>query len=379
MDGRKDHSLNWLRMARALLAATLLALLGSAPAMAANSIGDTAGQAASGLGSASDQVDNSAATLPHPVQSGGPAAAANAPAATQSAPSPATGSGPLTTSQSASHAPTVATPLPTSAAQVTNASQSVPAPPPVKASGIVGSAPPASAPVQTIAQAAPPTSVPAAAPNLTGSSSAAVRPVTPLPVMGTATGASKRVSQLSTTMPLAHGVPLPGVAQPLAGVSGSTGGHTTSAPPRSSADSLPTPVGGHVPALAVPARVRPNHAKTPSGTGGALAFGASAAASLAGLAATTPTVASRLASTPGSPLVAGAAQRSFPSAPAPAPEPLTGGSSPSSAAAAAVGFLIFLGLAGLLVLGAPSVARRLRLAGESCGASAFVLIPERPG
>jgi hypothetical protein len=66
-----------------------------------------------------------------------------------------------------------------------------------------------------------------------------------------------------------------------------------------------------------------------------------------------------------------------PSAPSPTPGPLDG-SSPAFAGTPGFGFLIFL-LAGLLVLGAPFAARKLRLAGESCGASAFVLIPERPG
>jgi hypothetical protein len=69
----------------------------------------------------------------------------------------------------------------------------------------------------------------------------------------------------------------------------------------------------------------------------------------------------------------------LPDAPPPAPAPPTGGGSPASADAPGTGFLILLALAGLLSLGAPSVARKLRLAGESCGASAFVLIPERPG
>jgi hypothetical protein len=110
-----------------------------------------------------------------------------------------------------------------------------------------------------------------------------------------------------------------------------------------------------------------------------LAYASSGGASFAALAAGTSTLVSVLASVPASRLVSGPAQSSFRSAPASPPEPLTGGASPSSAATSGFGFSIFLGLAGLLVLGASCVARRPRLAGESCGAPAFALIPERPG
>jgi hypothetical protein len=121
-----------------------------------------------------------------------------------------------------------------------------------------------------------------------------------------------------------------------------------------------------------------------TGTGGVLAYASGAlaggvpalwtAAALTGVPAQTAGSASRL---PDSRSGAGASTE--PSAPSPAPAPAPDGSSPSSAAAAGVGFLIFLGLAGLLLLGGPSAARRMRLAGESYGVSAFVLIPERPG
>jgi hypothetical protein len=350
MDGRKNHSLNWLRTARAILAATVLALLGSAPAMAADPIGETAGQAASGVSSVADQVDHSAATIVQPVASRDVAPAASAQAATQSARSPATR--------------TVR--LATSAPRMASTRHSVPASPRVKAGGPTSRTSPATAPAASVTSAAH---------SFTGSSSAAAKPVTPLGsgLMGTAAGATRPVSQLSSATALAHGGPLPSVAQSLA--SGSVDGHAASSLALSSGESFSSALmAGHVPAPTVPA-----WAKTPSGTAGVLAYASSGGASLAGLAASTSTLVSVLASVPASRLVSGPAQSSFRSAPAPPPEPLTGGASPSAAATSGFGFSIFLGLAGLLVLGASSVARRARLAGESCGAPAFALIPERPG
>jgi hypothetical protein len=129
---------------------------------------------------------------------------------------------------------------------------------------------------------------------------------------------------------------------------------------------------------ATPSTVR---SADPTGLGGTLAYTATAAGPSGVLAWTAQPALTRVGA-PGSIESGGARspQRSvFPSAPAPTPAPLTGGGSPSSAEAPGSGFLILLGLAGLLLLGAPSVARRLRLAGESWSVPAFVLIPERPG
>jgi hypothetical protein len=62
-----------------------------------------------------------------------------------------------------------------------------------------------------------------------------------------------------------------------------------------------------------------------------------------------------------------------------APVPMPSGVPGSAAGAFGVAFLVLLTLAGLLLLGVPSAIRRLQLAAEPRLATAFALIPERPG
>jgi hypothetical protein len=88
-------------------------------------------------------------------------------------------------------------------------------------------------------------------------------------------------------------------------------------------------------------------------------------------------VASTIAGSPSEGGHGGAAISSPPVGPAPSPAP--GGA--AGAATGAAGFAplsTFLSLAGLLLLGAPRVLRRLRLSCEPWLAGCFVLVPERP-
>jgi len=67
-----------------------------------------------------------------------------------------------------------------------------------------------------------------------------------------------------------------------------------------------------------------------------------------------------------------------PLTPAPGPAPGGGAGAATGAGASGAGVSIFLTLAGLLLLGAPRVLRRLGLSFEPWLAGCFVLIPERP-
>jgi hypothetical protein len=79
-------------------------------------------------------------------------------------------------------------------------------------------------------------------------------------------------------------------------------------------------------------------------------------------------------------LASGAGHNGSPPASIPAsPGPSPGGASESTGAACGFALSIFLTLAGLPMLAAPRVMRRLRLASEPWRLAPFVLIPERPG
>jgi hypothetical protein len=97
----------------------------------------------------------------------------------------------------------------------------------------------------------------------------------------------------------------------------------------------------------------------------ALAVGAASAHGL-------PTIEGTALTSPSTTLPGGAGQQ-------PSPVPSPGGASPATGAVAGTSILVFLTLAGLLLLAAPRVRRVLRLLGESWRLSPLALIPERPG
>jgi hypothetical protein len=379
MDPGSRKSLLWCRAVGAVFLVLALALVG-APAAAADPLAGTVEKAAADTGSAVQKVDQADAQLTPTASKAAaapqaPVAQATVPRAAQTAPS-----APVHAAGSVAAAP---------ATVVGHAS----VPPAASAPAVKVPAVPVTQVARTAAGALAP--VTHAASNAAAVTQPAAKITTQ--VNHTAAAVTAPLSKTlgaATTQATAH----PGIPAPVSGAiaharslaaggvlsrgsgggpmgTGSTGGPFAGAGPSAPAPSLGGPATTDLTGAKAADKGHP--------TGGVLALAESAPGSrsswLAGLApiSSLPLLLSGL-QTSHKGGRGGSQGSALPSTPFPAPGPL-GGVSPASAAALGFGFLMFLGLAGLLVLAAPFAARWLRLAGRSLGASAFVLVPERPG
>jgi hypothetical protein len=398
--GSRKSSL-WCRAARAVFLVLALALVGGAPAAVADPLAGSVGKVAGGTGSAVQKVEQADAQLTRAPSK--TVAAAQAPVAqptpprqavsAPSAPVHAAGSIAATAVRQAPSAPSLPAPVTGApkapAAPITQVAHTVAgaiAPVTHAASKAAAVTPPAAKITTQVTHTAIAVTAPLSAALGAATTKAAPHPAIPAPLSGAVAQATSSMGKALSTRSSGGAI-----ANARSLVGGVAFGRSSGGGPTATAGSggpfagagpsalAPSSLGG--PATADLAGAKAADRGHP--TGGVLALVESALGSrsswLAGLAPI-----SSLPLLLGGPQMShkggrGGSQGSpLPSTPLPAPGPL-GGVSPASAAALGFGLLMLIGLAGLLVLVAPFAARRLRLAGESLGASAFVLIPERPG